>query len=115
MNDALGSWIRIIITFLLSSIIIISLFGYLYLSLRKSYANKVKRRWVGLLAMGLPFVSFTLGLIIWMLWNPLVIKIFLPLLFLGMFISFILYQSIISPYKLADWWVDFDKWLKNRK
>jgi hypothetical protein len=54
-------------------------------------------------------------LIIWMLWNPLVINIFFPLLFLGLFISFILYQSVISPYKLADWWVEFGKWLKNRK
>jgi hypothetical protein len=115
MNSAWSGWIRITITALLSIIVAGGLLGYFYLIFGGFYRIRENRWWLGLLAIGLPFFSLTLGLIIWMIWNPLVISIFWPLLLLDLFISFILGQSVTSPYQLADWWLEFGKWLQKRK
>jgi hypothetical protein len=115
MNGVCDSWIKISITVLLSSIAMIGILGYFYISISGIYRNPQNRWWVGLLSIGLPIVTLFSGLIIWMLWNPLIIDVIVPLLILSLFVSVLLGQSITSPYKLADWWIEVGKWRQKRK
>ena len=108
-------WVKVGLTVIFSILGTVGLLGYFYLSFGGFYRNRENRRWAGFLAIGLPFIALTFGLLIWMLWNPLVSSIFWALLLLGLFISVLLGQSVTSPYKLADWWIVFDKWLQKRK
>lgn len=114
-SSSWGYWGRVGLTLILSLSGVSALLGYLYLSFRRFYRKRENRWWVSLLAIGLPFIALTSGLLIWMLWNPLVSSLFWVFLFLSFLISVILCQSVTSPYKMADWWIEFDKWRQKRK
>lgn len=111
----LDNWIKVSAKILFSGIAAIGILGYFYLAFRGLYRNQEKRWCVGLLAFGFPFVALTSGLITWMLWNPLVVRIFWPLLIFILFIGVLLSQSITSPYNLVDWWTEFGKRISHRK
>jgi hypothetical protein len=108
-------WLKICLTFVLAILGITGLLSYFYLDIRGFYRIRENRWWVGFLATGLPLISLTLGILIWMIWNPLLHKAFWPLFFLSIIVSFLLGQSVTSPYKLADWWIEFSKWQQKRK
>jgi hypothetical protein len=107
--------IRILLTIVLSVLSISALLGYFYISFGGFYRNREKRWWIGILAFSLPAIALFSGLLIWTLWNPLVSVMFWYLFGFSLFVSYILYQSITSPYKAADWWIEFSKWLQKRK
>lgn len=115
INNSFISWIKVFLTVFLSIISIGCLLGYFYISFSGLYRKPENRWWVGLLAIGLPLISLTLGLIIWIVWNQLVLSILWPILFLILFVSYLLGQSVTSPYKLADWWTELSRWLMKRK
>jgi hypothetical protein len=108
-------WLKIGITFLLSILGVSGLIGYFYISFRRLYRIRENRWWVGPLAFGLPLISITFGILILMVWNPITRSDFGILFFLSFIVSLILSQSVTSPYKLADWWIEFGKWLQKRK
>lgn len=106
---------RIVLTIVLSVTGIGALLGYFILSFGRFYRNRENRWWVGALAFVLPATTILFGLLIWAIWNPLVRGIFWYLFGFGLFIDYVLYQSVISPYIAADWWIEFSKWRQKRK
>ncbi len=108
-------WIKVSLTLILSLMSVGGLVGYFYVSFGRFYRNRKNRWWVGPLAFGLPLISFIFGILILMMWNPITRSDFWPLFLISLIISLILGQSITSPYKLADWWIEFGKWLQKRK
>lgn len=109
-------WIlKVIGTIFLGIVGFCALAGYYYVDTRNLYREPSNRWWAGLLAMGLPMISGLSVIMVLLIWNPLARSVFWPLVFLSAFVSFLLGQSITSPYKLADWWIEFGKWYQQRK
>jgi hypothetical protein len=115
VDSDLFYWLKVSLTIILSVLSFSGLIGYFYLSFRRLYQNRDNRWWVGLVAFILPLISLTFGIFILMMWNPITRSDFWPLFFLSFIVSLILGQSVTSPYKLADWWIEFGKWLQKRK
>ena len=109
------SVMRMIFTIILSITGISALLGYFYLSMGRFYQYREKRWWVGMLAFVLPGIALLFGLFIWMMWDSRVATMFWYLFGFSLFVDFILYQSVTSPYKMADWWLELNKWLQGRK
>ncbi len=112
--------IDIVGTVLLGTVLLISLlgycfiFGYTYFNIRYIYSNRERRYGFGLLAFLLPFTGLLAGVVILMIWKPLTRSLFLPLVIFSVFLSVILWQSIVSPYQMAEWWGKLGAWLKKR-
>jgi hypothetical protein len=106
---------KIIVTVLLVIVSIGGIAGYFYIDIRRLYQEKENRWWVGLLAIGLPIISFISGVVILMLWNPSARKVFWFLLLFIVGVSLILRESIVSPYEMADWWSQVGNWWKQKK
>jgi hypothetical protein len=104
--------IRVVFTIVFSVVGFSALLGYFFLSFGRLYQNRENRWWAGALAFILPAITILFGLLIWALWNPLVSGIFWYLFGFGLFVAYVLYQSVISPYTAADWWAEFSKWLQ---
>ena len=108
-------WIKVLLTIILSSLSLAGLLGYFYIDLRGFYRERENRWWAGPLATVLPLIALSCGLLIWMIWNPLVRTDFWPLFLFCLLVSIILGKSVTSPYVLAEWWVEFGKWWQKRK
>lgn len=108
-------WTKIFFSTLLVMIGVIAFVSYFYLDIRRCYQRQENRWWVGVLVTILPFIGLSIGLFVWMLWNPAIRPLFGILWFSCLVLSIILGQSVTSPYKMADWWNEFGKWLEKRK
>ena len=112
VDSMIETVLNIIATVLLGIITIAGLGSYLYIDLCRLYKKRERRKWIGLLAIILPLIALTSGIGILMIWNILARRLFWQLLLLAGVVSFILWQSITSPYKIADWWSKLGNWLK---
>ena len=107
--------VKIVITIPLAIISAAGIIGYFYISFGRLYEKREDRLRIGLLAFGLPMIALMSGIGILLIWNPLAIGILELLLLLSAVTSIILWQSIISPYKMADWWTKMAIKLNKKK
>lgn len=113
-NISIGTVINVVGTVLLGLILLIVLIGYVYIDIRHLYRERERRRLIGLLAFVLPMSALLSSIGILLIWNPLARSLFWLLLILAGVVSIILWQSIVSPYEMADWWSKFGKWWKQK-
>ena len=110
----LGEIINIIVTVILGMIVVIALFVYMYIDIRHLFRDRDRRWKIGLMAFLSPLVGVLAGIGILMIWNPSIRPLFWMLVIFAMVLSIILWQSIVSPYKLADWWGQLGAWIKKK-
>jgi hypothetical protein len=113
-NIATGKVMNIVGTVILGIILLIVLIGYVYIDIRHLYRERERRWWIGLLAFILPMTGLLAGIGILVIWNQLIRSLFWLLLIFAGVLSIILWQSIVSPYEMADWWTKFGIWWKQR-
>ncbi len=113
-NVSIGRIINIVGSVLCGMIFVITMFGYVYIDIRHLYREHERRRWIGLLAFLLPLTGLLAGIAILMIWNPLIRSLFWFLVIFAGVLSIVLWQSVVSPYEMADWWSKLGAWLKQR-
>jgi hypothetical protein len=113
-NISMGRIVQIAGTLFLGAILLIVLIGYVYIDIRHLYREREQRRMIGLLALLLPFTGLLAGIGILMIWNSLLRSLFWLLVIFVLVVSIILWQSVISPYEMTDWWSKLGAWLKKR-
>ncbi len=106
--------VNIVGTILLGIIVVAALVEYVYIDIRHLYRDRERRRWIGLLAFLSPLTGLLAGIGILMIWNPIIRSLFWLLVIFAAVLSVIFWQSIISPYELAEWWGKLGAWLKKR-